>query len=677
MSTDIKGLTAFDWPGTWVASGDNPVVLDSQLRGTLQSIDGGSTEQLTSIKGQRLKEGMLVYVKTGYTAGGVTRAGDSYYKYLLLAGETSDDSGNLPNNEANWSLLSFSGGSGNEGATGASGLIGPSGATGLVGPSGATGVEGATGLVGPSGATGVEGPTGATGVEGATGLIGPTGATGVEGPTGATGLVGPSGATGPEGATGATGLEGPKGATGVSDRYLTSSTTPLVVSDGAKTLTVEGGLSYSPTQYVKIVYKDDISKYMEGSVVSYTNNITSGQLVVNVTVHSTVGEGYSNWSVNLAGGVAGPRGDAGATGPSGLIGLTGPSGATGAEGPTGATGIEGATGPSGATGAIGATGVNGGDSLFNSGATGFVYNVSVGGATGAQVSEWETKTVNQVLDAILFPTLQPEYIVPTITLTGPDVGPDLGCVEVAGPITKQFSVSAIKNDAGDFTSLELTRNNTTITNSFNTSNATDMPDSFGISGNNNNPNKEYTLSYNDTGSAPVGTITWEAKAAYGNGGFKQTNKGDTDTRTRAVRTTSAAQAFSSDFKSAQFTAKGVYPVFYGTSASPINASGVVAALDSASKIIVDPEQTITVNFNASVTGDGKYLWLAVHKNYTQKTVWYNTPVNNGSIGDGQLFNSPATQTVASVTGSNWTNQDYKIYISSIATVTEGTFEFRN
>ena len=103
MSADYNGLTRNTWPGTWSPSSNHPIALDSELRGTLQYVSGSVGNRLTDITGQRLQEGMLVYVKTGYTVGGVTRTAGRYYQFKLLGGETRNSStGSMPNAEANW-----------------------------------------------------------------------------------------------------------------------------------------------------------------------------------------------------------------------------------------------------------------------------------------------------------------------------------------------------------------------------------------------------------------------------------------------------------------------------------------------------------------------------------------------------------------------------------------------
>jgi hypothetical protein len=110
MTTNYNGLTRNTWTGTWSPTGDHPIVLDTEIRGSLQSISGDIGDQLTDITGQRLTEGMLVYVKNAYTADTVTRTGDSYYKFNLLAGESRDaTTGQMPNTEANWTKFTASG----------------------------------------------------------------------------------------------------------------------------------------------------------------------------------------------------------------------------------------------------------------------------------------------------------------------------------------------------------------------------------------------------------------------------------------------------------------------------------------------------------------------------------------------------------------------------------------
>ena len=96
---DYNGLTRNAWTGTWSPSGDHPIVLDTEIRGGLRYISGDAGDQLTDITGQRLQEGMLVYVKNTY--GSVI--GNKFYQYSLLSGEQRNTStGDMPNAAGNW-----------------------------------------------------------------------------------------------------------------------------------------------------------------------------------------------------------------------------------------------------------------------------------------------------------------------------------------------------------------------------------------------------------------------------------------------------------------------------------------------------------------------------------------------------------------------------------------------
>lgn len=108
MTTNYDGLTRNLWPGTWSPSSSAPIALDTELRGTLQSISGDTNDRLVNISGQRIQEGMLVYVKNSYISGQYVRTGDRYYTYKLQAGESRNSStGAVPNSEVNWSEVTL------------------------------------------------------------------------------------------------------------------------------------------------------------------------------------------------------------------------------------------------------------------------------------------------------------------------------------------------------------------------------------------------------------------------------------------------------------------------------------------------------------------------------------------------------------------------------------------
>ena len=107
---DTYGLTINQWPGTWSPSAKHPIVLDAEIRGGIRTITGDSADRLSNISGQRLQDGMIVYVqKTNIDSAHdslSTIDGQQYYKYSMLAGEYRDsNTGNLLNAKDNWSLI--------------------------------------------------------------------------------------------------------------------------------------------------------------------------------------------------------------------------------------------------------------------------------------------------------------------------------------------------------------------------------------------------------------------------------------------------------------------------------------------------------------------------------------------------------------------------------------------
>lgn len=105
------------------------------------------------------------------------------------------------------------------------------------------------------------------------------------------------------------------------DKYATTSTTSLTIPESLtdqRTFTVDEDLSYTQGQTVIIYY--DINNQYEAEVVSYTDNVTSGTLVVEmvdlvplVLEPGNSGVSLSPWSINLTG-AKGETGDQGIQG---------------------------------------------------------------------------------------------------------------------------------------------------------------------------------------------------------------------------------------------------------------------------------------------------------------------------------------------------------------------------
>lgn len=390
-------------------------------------------------------------------------------------------------------------------------------------------------------------------------------------------------------------------------------------------------------------------------------------------------------------GSQGLQGIHGTLGLQGIQGIEGSQGIQGAQGTLGLQGIQGIEGSQGVQGTLGLQGIQGsagvatvdvnkgltltGDSLgtiYNTLIDDSVNSVAVGGAAIASASVWKTKNMVQVLDTILFPDVAPTYTIPTISTSSTITGTR----EIGESISPVITTVGNKNDAGAFTSILTRRNSTTInTNITPVQNSiTNIATQFGYA-DPNNPNYSYSSTYTDEGFIVVsGSTTWNALADYNNGLPKKNNKGINDVRAFSVRSVNAPQSASTGFGSSNSTVTGIYPYFWGVSGISLTASDVatIIASGSANKILSTSVGTISITFAAS----SQYVWVAIPIASTVKTTWYNTGLNNGSIGAGQFILAPISQNVNSP-NNFWTAVTFRIYISGYASSTSGSIEFRN
>jgi hypothetical protein len=161
---------------------------------------------------------------------------------------------------------------------------------------------------------------------------------------------------------------------------------------------------------------------------------------------------------------------------------------------------------------------------------------------------------------------------------------------------------------------------------------------------------------------------------------KKDNKNISDTRTFAVRSTSAPQSAASDLTTNNLSVTGIYPYFWGkvaaTSGKPTAAqiAGIIQTNTpgTSNKVLADASGTITITFDAS----SEYVWVAHEASLTNKTKWYNTANNLGNIGAGNFIESPVQQNVTSPQGY-WTAVSFDIYISGSATNTSGSHQLQN
>lgn len=310
------------------------------------------------------------------------------------------------------------------------------------------------------------------------------------------------------------------------------------------------------------------------------------------------------------------------------------------------------------------------NTIYNTTISDSVESVSVGGASPLPASDWKTKNLVQVLDAILFPDLNPTYTVPTLTLSANQSG----IKEIGDTINQALTTVGTENDAGPFTVLSLYRNSTLR---FNVDDPTgtltaNIAPQYGYE-DPNNPNYTYTLSNTDSFTVVAGTTTWSAQGSYDAGVAKQNNKGVFDVRSPAVRSINAPQA-AANITSSTASINGIYPYFWGKSVSQPTAGSIAAAIEAGTenKVLAVASGTVSVTYNAF----GEYVWMAHQASYTQKTVWYFTELNQGTIGPGNFILTPVTQNVNSPDGF-WSGISYKIYISDGATITEGALQYRN
>lgn len=194
-----------------------------------------------------------------------------------------------------------------------------------------------------------------------------------------------------------------------------------------------------------------------------------------------------------------------------------------------------------------------------------VSSVLVGGASPQAASVWKTRSIIQVLDAMLFPTLTASYTIPTISVS---INPTTSQYEDGTIISPVFTGVFTKNDAGSLSAFSFLRNSgtgnvklSTVYNPFGGP-GTAVPDQFGYT-NPNNPNAVYTFIYTDTNfQVTSATATWNVSAFYRDGLRKQNNKGDIDNRAFAVRSIAAPQ-LSSFFASSTVSVVGRRILFYG------------------------------------------------------------------------------------------------------------------
>ena len=322
-----------------------------------------------------------------------------------------------------------------------------------------------------------------------------------------------------------------------------------------------------------------------------------------------------------------------------------------------------------------------------------VYNTSLADAiattadlggipTGTTVGSLKGDTFVSILDELIFPTSNPVYIIPTRTFTSSVTGTK----EVGTTHNPALFGSGVKNDAGIFTDISITKivnggAPSTLTSGAPTeSAASNLQQQFGFA-NANNPNKQYTKSVTDTGlvipapaSGATSTVVYGSTANYNAGLALKDSKGDDDTRTPAVRTTSAPQAASTGFASSNQTITGLYPIYHFRQAGAISTADMVTAIQNGTAVSIVGSAANTINIPLAI--NNQFLAVAYPAvGNTEKTKYFVTNLDQGAIT--VVFNAVATSNADSP-NNFWTGISFKIHTSNSAlTLTAPIMQLRN
>lgn len=235
------------------------------------------------------------------------------------------------------------------------------------------------------------------------------------------------------------------------------------------------------------------------------------------------------------------------------------------------------------------------------------------------------KTPQEVITLLATEVVHPTYIVPTATLNStPSTGVYYEVAQII-PIALSlvYNNDSLKGGGSPPTGYLLKKNGSTLITQQN------YTDSVG-------PTVPTNLTYNGTIDYPQGPI-------------QNNNLGVPDSTGRInAGTTSISNSVVYQF---------IYPWFFGTSSTNSTSFDIYS---TGNKSIAPGGGTLNPNFNAT----SQFIWFAHDANLPDKTTWFVTNLNNGSIGgSSNLFASPVTVTV---NGTGW-SQSFKIYMSNYVT----------
>jgi|DEB0MinimDraft_10_1074344.scaffolds.fasta_scaffold125563_2 hypothetical protein len=119
------------------------------------------------------------------------------------------------------------------------------------------------------------------------------------------------------------------------------------------------------------------------------------------------------------------------------------------------------------------------------------------------------------------------------------------------------------------------------------------------------------------------------------------------------------------------TTKFLIPYYWGVSNTPITASEINTLVNEGQANVINeyPNGVIDIVWFAQ----GQYLWFAYESQYQNKTSWFVSHVNQGSIGgEDDLFGGPTQFELI----TDRYQETFKFYVSNYATTTSGSMELR-
>lgn len=294
----------------------------------------------------------------------------------------------------------------------------------------------------------------------------------------------------------------------------------------------------------------------------------------------------------------------------------------------------------------------------------------IGDLVSKKAEYWKTKNIVEVLNEILFPLTLPEYNPTTINLVHTLTNP---YYEIGSPQTDSLTLTAVKNDAGDYTNLSLFRKEEGDAN-FTLINSVDNPPFTGTT------NKTYSIDYDDNINVSPGITTWTGNGDYLSGIIKNDSDGNPDTRPPLVRNPNAPQKFQFDFDSNDVTINGIYPYYYGyiIGANRPLASEIATLVNNYSgdtpqirRVLKPLTSTENVFFNAE---NPCWMWIAHTGTPKTNYITENQPIQT-DITSGSLFDS---NQITAFTEANdyWTNVNFNLYIASRLSSTSGNYWFK-